>query len=102
MVFEHAFAREIEHAVGGRMIILCTDDSEGVIGHVSSTKNIDTNIIWTKNPEVVFLIKEFIVHDMYLIDVEENLIEQMYYIYGKGLKRLKDKILGPNTSFRIH
>ena len=102
MVFEHAFAREIEHSIGGRMIILCVDDSEGIIGHVSSTKNADTNIIWTKNPEVVFLIKEFIVHDMYLIDVEENLIEQMYYIYGKGLKRLKDKILGPNTSFRIH
>ena len=30
------------------------------------------DIIWTKNPEVVFLIKEFIVHDMYLIDVEEK------------------------------
>ena len=102
MVFEHAFAREIEFSIGGRMIILCIDESEGIIGHVSSTKSADANIIWTKNQEVVFLIKEFIVHDMYLIDIEENLIEEMRYIYGKSLKRLKDKVLGPNSSFRIH
>ena len=43
-----------------------------------------------------------IVHDMYLIDVEENLIEQMKYIYGRGFKRLKDKILGTNSLYRIH
>ena len=37
-----------------------------------------------------------------LTDVEENLVEQMKYIYGKGLKRLKDKVLGSNTAYRIH
>ena len=39
---------------------------------------------------------------MYLIDVEENLVEQMKYIYGKGLKRLKDKVLGTNATYMIH
>ena len=104
VVFEHAFARDIEISLGGRMIIIAADDSEGVVGKISSLKdNIsDTNIIWTKNKGIAFIIKEFIVHDMYLIDVEENLVEQMKYIYGKGFKRLKDKVLGANAAYMIH
>lgn len=104
MVFEHAFAKDIEMSLGGRMIILAADDSEGIIGKVSSFKNEtqDTNIIWTQNKSIVFIIKEFIVHDMYLIDVEENLVEQMKYIYGQGFKRLKDKVLGSNATYMIH
>ena len=104
MVFEHAFARDIEMSLGGRMVIIAADDSEGIVGKISSLKNYiaDTNIIWTKNKSIVFIIKEFIVHDMYLIDVEENLVEQMKYIYGKGFKRLKDKVLGANATYIIH
>ena len=104
LVFEHAFAKDIEMSLGGRMIILAVDDSIGVIGKVSSFKNEnpDLNIIYTQNKSIVFIIKEFIVHDMYLIDVEENLVEQMKYIYGKGFKRLKDKVLGANSTYMIH
>jgi sugar-specific transcriptional regulator TrmB len=104
LVFEHAFAKDIEMSLGGRMIVMAVDDNEGIMGKVSSFKNEtqDLNVIWTKNPSVVFLIKEFIVHDMYLIDVEENLVEQMKYIYGKGFKRLKDKVLGTNAKYLIH
>lgn len=104
LVFEHAFAKDIEMSLGGRMVIIAADDSEGIIGKVSSFKNeeTDTNIIWTQNKSIVFIIKEFIVHDMYLIDVEENLVEQMKYIYGKGFKRLKDKVLGSNATYMIH
>ena len=74
------------------------------LSKISSFKNeiSDLNVIYTQNKSVVFLIKEFIVHDMYLIDVEENLIEQMKYIYGKGFKRLKDKVLGNNSQYLIH
>ena len=47
LVFEHAFAKDIELSLGGRMIIIASDDSEGVIGKISSLKNdvSDTNII---------------------------------------------------------
>lgn len=104
MVFEHAFAKDIEMSLGGRMIVLTVDDNEGLFGQISSFKNETTNlnVIWTKNKSIVFLMKEFIVHDMYLIDVEENLVEQMKYIYGKGFKRLKDKVLGSNATYMIH
>ena len=103
LVYEHAFAKDIELSLGGRMLALAVDDNVGVIGKVSTlNENNDINIIWTQNRGIAFIIKEFIVHDMYLIDVEENLIEQMKYIYGRGFKRLKDKILGTNSLYRIH
>lgn len=103
-VFEHAFAKDIEMSLGGRMIIMTADEKEGIVGKISSFKNEapDINIIYTQNSAIVFIIKEFIVHDMYLIDVEENLVEQMKYIYGKGFKRLKDKVLGSNPTYLIH
>ena len=104
MIFEHAFAKDIEMSLGGRMIIIAVDDEVGIVGKISSLKNeaSDINIVYTKNESIVFIIKEFIVHDMYLIDVEENLVEQMRYIYGKGFKRLKDKVLGHNPKYLIH
>ena len=104
MVFQHAFAKDIEMSLGGRMIIIAADEAEGIVGKISSFTNetSDLNIIYTQNKSIVFIIKEFIVHDMYLIDVEENLVEQMKYIYGKGFKRLKDKVLGSNPTYLIH
>lgn len=104
MVFQHAFAKDIEMSLGGRMVIIAADDTEGIVGKVSSFKNEiqDLSVIYTQNKNIVFIIKEFIVHDMYLIDVEENLVEQMKYIYGKGFKRLKDKVLGTNSTYMIH
>jgi sugar-specific transcriptional regulator TrmB len=104
LVFEHAFAKDIEMSLGGRMIIIAADDEEGIVGQISSLKNDiqDSSIIWSQNQSITFIIKEFIVHDMYLIDVEENLVEQMKYIYGKGFKRLKDKVLGSNATYMIH
>ncbi len=102
LVFEHASAKEIETSLGGKMIILASDDKEGVIGNSSSIKTENIHVIWTKNPGIVLLIKEFIVHDMYLIDIENNLSDQLKIAYGKNLKLLKDKILGTNAPYRIH
>lgn len=102
LVFEHGSAKEIESSLGGRMIILAVDNEEGMIGNSSSLAGDNLHVVWTKNLGVVFLIKEFIVHDMYLIDVEENLSEQMKVVYGKNLKSLRDKVLGVNSTYRIH
>lgn len=102
LVFEHGFAKEIEESLGGRMIILAVDNEEGLIGNLSSSKSENLQVIWTKNVGIVFLIKEFIVHDMYLLDVENNLSEQMKVVYGKNLKGLREKILGTNHTYRIH
>lgn len=95
-VFKHKNGRELEHSLGGRMIFMLADGEEGVFGKV------EKKVIWTKNPDVIFLLKEFIVHDMYLLDIEDNFPEQLKYFYGTGLKRLKDKILSKNSKYNIH
>lgn len=102
LVYEHGSAKEIESSLGGRMIILAVDNEEGIIGNSSSTHGDSLHVVWTKNIGVVFLIKEFIVHDMYLLDVEENLSEQMKVVYGKNMKSLKEKVLGINSPYKIH
>lgn len=102
LVYEHGSAKEIETSLGGRMIILAADNEEGIIGNSSSTKNETSNVVWTKNAGIVFLIKELIVHDMYLLDVESNLSEQLKIVYGKNLKSLHEKVLGTKSTYRIH
>lgn len=102
LVFEHENAKEIEMSLGGRMIVIAVDNQEGLIGNSSSLNADNLHVMWTKNVGIVFLMKEFIVHDMYLIDVEKNLSAQMKIVYGKNMKALKDKIFGTNSGFSIH
>jgi len=104
LVFRHAYARDIELSLGGRMFILVSDNCESIIYQFPSTseKQDNKNLIWSKNTAIAFIIKEFIVHDMFLTDIEENLVEQMKYIYGRGFKRLKDKVLGSSPDYLIH
>ena len=101
-VFKHSGAREIEHSLGGRMIFITADNNEGLFGKIESKKHEHITSIWTKNEDIVFLIKEFIVHDMYLIDIEEHFPEQLRYFYGKGWKKLKDKVLSFDAQYKIH
>ena len=95
-IFKHRNGREIERSLGGRRIFLLVDDTEGLFG------SSEEKVTWTKNSDIIMLIKEFIVHDMYLLDIEYNFPEQLKYFYGIGLKRLKDKVLGKNSKYEIH
>ena len=102
-VFIHTNSREIEHSIGGKMVFIASDNAEGVFGTLSpSDKSAEPSVLWTQNPDVVFLIKEFIVHDMYLLDIGTQFPEQLRYFYGHGLKKLKDKVLGGTKSYKIH
>lgn len=91
--FTHLGIPLLEHYKIGKFVFLSVDSNEGLFGITESPKNDMPETIWTKNPEIVFLIKAFIVHDMYLIDISENFPEQLRYFYGAGLKKLRDKIL---------
>lgn len=91
-VFETSDLNFTEHYRGQKFLFLTADDAEGIFGVTDSKKNLP-EMIWTKNPEIVFLIKAFAIHDMYLTDIEDNFPEQLRYFYGAGLKKLRDKIL---------
>lgn len=96
LAYEHAGAKEIERNIGGRLVYLLADNSEAVFGRI------EQQVVWTKNADIAFLLKEFIVHDMYLLDVNKHFPEQLRYFYGAGFKKLKDKILDKYSSYNIH
>ena len=76
------------------MIFISADNQEGVFGRIAPMdKSEEPTALWTKNEEIVFLIKAFIVQDMYITDIAEQFPEQLKYFYGAGLKKLKDKVL---------
>lgn len=87
LVYQHAGAKEIEHYAGSRLIYILSDTSECLFG------KIEYDATWTKNVDVAYLLLNFIVHDMYLLDVGQNFPEQLKYFYGAGMKNLKNKIL---------
>lgn len=96
LVYNHDGGKEIEQTIGSRMIYLLSDNEESIFG------KIEKQVIWTKNTDIAFLIKEFTVHDMYLLDIYKNFPEQLRYFYGSGFKKLKEKILDKRTDFNIH
>lgn len=91
--FNHLGIPLLEHYKIGKFMFLAIDNDEGLFGITDDQKHELPEVIWSKNPEIVFLIKAFMVHDMYLIDISENFPEQLKYFYGSGLKKLRDKIL---------
>ncbi len=101
-VFTHINSKEIGYSSGGKMIFLAADGTEGLFGTIEPlNKQREPSVLWTKNSDIVFLIKQSIVQDMYLIDISAQFPEQLKYFYGKGLKKLKDKVLGPQGFYKI-
>ena len=88
LVYEHEGARELERQYGSRMFYLVSDNKETVFG------KIEKEVVWSKNIEIAIMMKNFIVHDMYLADIYKQFPEQIKYFYGVGFKKLKQKILG--------
>lgn len=96
LVYKHDGAKEIEAQLKSRLIYLLSDNKESVFG------KIEQKAVWTKNEDIAFLIKEFIVHDMYLLDINEHFPEQLRYFYGSGFRKLKEKILDKKSGYNIH
>lgn len=92
-VYDHFGISMLEHYRACRFIFVAIDDNEGLFGITDNQKHNFSEVIWTKNPEIAFLIKSMSIYNMYLIDIEENFPEQLKYFYGAGLKKLKDKVL---------
>lgn len=100
LVYEHPYSKKLEKYFNGRVIVVAVDDKEGLFGKIHSNSEESISSIWTKNPDIVFLIKELIIHDMIVLDIQNKLPEELMYVYGSGLKRLYDKVLGTNNIYR--
>lgn len=77
-----------------KTILLTIDNTEGIYGALKpNPKSGDIELIWTQNPDIVYLIKSYITHSMYITDIESNFPEQLKYFYGAGMKKLREKVL---------
>lgn len=92
-VYDHFGISMLEHYRASKFIFISIDNNEGLFGVTDNLKHNLCEVIWTKNPEIAFLIKAMSVYNMYMIDISENFPEQLKYFYGTGLKKLKDKVL---------
>ena len=69
-----------------KTILLAIDNTEGLYGALKPNPNSgDVELIWSQNPDIVYLIKSYITHSMYLTDIEEKFPEQ-------PAKRLQDGV----------
>lgn len=100
-VYQHALADTIESSLGGRWLILAVDAYEGIIG-CSTRDASEPHALWTKNPAIVLIIKELIVHDIFLLDVEQTLRDAMEQAYGKHQLKLSHKIFGREALIGAH
>ena len=101
LVYQHGLGETLEKALGGRWIIIAVDGEEGIAGSVFGNEK-TPQAVWSKNSGIVFVIKEMIVHDIFLLDVENQLGEALTTAYGKDLIKLREKILGKDFKFCAH
>ncbi len=100
-VYQHELADTIESSLGGRWVIMAVDTNEGMVG-TWPVGGSEPHAIWTKNPALVLVIKELVVHDIFLLDVEKNLQEPMEQVYGRHMLKLRNKLLGDEILIGAH
>ncbi|MEH7122426.1 TrmB family transcriptional regulator [Bacillus sp. JJ1773] len=88
-VYFHYMGHEITEEYGGRWIVISGDDSEVVAGIVSLGK--DSRAAWTMHVGLVMPITEFIIHDLYLMEIMEKHKELLEESFGKNLVNLRRK-----------
>ena len=100
-VYEHDLADDIEDTLGGRWILLTVDATEGLVGTHPVGQN-EPHALWTRNPALVLVIKELVVHDIFLLDIEQTLPDVLTQTYGRGKPRLRNKIFGDINLIGAH
>lgn len=93
-VFPQSATSVLDNKSNSNTILLVIDNAEGLYGALKPNPlSGDIELIWSQNPDVVYLIKSYITHSMYLTDIEGNFPEQLKYFYGAGMKKLREKVL---------
>lgn len=100
LVYQHGLGDMLEDNLEGRIIVISVDNNVGMVGLLCEDKS--SHAVLTKNHAVVFVIKQLILHDMYLLDVESALGDELHKTYGKDLVKLRDKIAGSNIKLVGH
>lgn len=96
-VYQHS---DVE-LMAGRWLILSVDDLEGMVSTIEGGDRPHQAVV-TRNPGIVMIIKELIVHDIFLIDVERRLRPEIEQIYGENMLMRRQKVLGSGVEVGMH
>ena len=100
LVYQHSGADYLEKAIG-KCFIVAIDDKEALIALYNHNTN-DMDAVYTKNTPLVFITKEMIIHDMFLIDIENTYGTSLTEVYGENLIKLREKLLGKDFKLKMH
>lgn len=100
-LYQHALGQKIEKELGGRWLILAADNSNGIAGTVTEVENVP-QAVYTRHPGIVLIMKEVVVHDIYLLEVEKHLGKEMKAVFGENMIKLREQVLGKNFSLSLH
>jgi len=100
-VYQHALGQQIEKELGGRWLIMAVDNKHGIAGTVSDMEQVP-QAVCTRHPGIVLIIKEVVVHDIYLLEVEKHLGKEMAETFGKNMIKLREKVLGKDFKLSLH
>ncbi|MEB3244839.1 MAG: helix-turn-helix domain-containing protein [Vampirovibrionales bacterium] len=101
-VYSHGSGEPIEGSFGCRWLILAIDGQESLVGTLSSHATHMPQGVYTRNPGLVVVVKELIIHDLFLLDVEKTMPQALEQAYGKQLNRLRQKVLGSSEKIGFH
>jgi sugar-specific transcriptional regulator TrmB len=100
-VYQHGLGDELEKSNGGRITLLSVDERDGLVCMLSDNGRTPQGV-YTRNAALVLVIKLLIVHDMYLLEVEDAAADTLEDIFGKDLIKLRKKIMGDETRVLTH
>jgi len=70
-----------------RRFVLTADSGKAVIASFASGGA--GNGIWTENPGLVNLFKDFVIHEIYIVKIEEAFPQQIQAAYGKDWEKIR-------------
>lgn len=102
-VFPHEYSEAIEENYGFRWFILSVDNLEGLVGTIPVNGERQPQAIVTKNPGIVLLIQEYVMHDIFIMNVfQETSPQQINEMYGGDVEKVRQQILGERAFIRLH
>lgn len=98
----HGSVDAVEEALGGRWLILSVDNQDGLVGSAAKSGDKTPHAVWTRNPAIVMVIQQLIIHDILLLDVEAKVPDALKEVYGKDYLKRRHKIFGDAVTLGAH
>ncbi|OFH99455.1 sugar-specific transcriptional regulator TrmB [Clostridium acetireducens DSM 10703] len=85
--YKHGFEEAKLNEMGSRWISIVVDSNEIMFGSITNKNTAD--VVWTQNNDMVFLAKEYIIHDAYTAKILETLGDKAKDTLGVNLEEVR-------------